>query len=208
MRFLFALVAVSIIGCSSQSGQSKGKAMNLEQAAGRLGWLSGRSVRPYATRDFGRDQNTDARSVVVAEDQAPLLLANVRSEIGPGLIAFIGCTRSLAEPSDIGSEVVVAPGNSQFDILRVAQSDAVNYDMGTEDLIRKLEQYHSQYGIEIFHAETDTIEFRFLTMPSDLAAFCGDLYRFCPDIVDQGTGSVHALEKEIAKTGTVFLWWD
>jgi hypothetical protein len=197
-----------MIGCSSRSGQSTDMPMNLEQAAVRLGQLSGRSVRPYATRDFGRDQNVDARSVVVAKNQASLLLANVRAEIGPGLIAFIGCTRSLAEPPDNGSEVVVAPGNSQFDILRVAQSDAVNYDLGTEDLICKLEQYHSQYGIDIFHAETDIMEFRFQAMPSDLTAFCSDLCQFCPDIANQGVGTVKKLQKKIAKTGTVFLWWD
>lgn len=182
--------------------------MDLDEAAVRLGLLSGCPVRPFATCDFGRDRNSAARSVVVAENDALLLVARVRAEIGPGLLAFIGCTRSLAEPPDHGSEVVVAQGNSQFDILRIAQSDAVNYDMETEDLIRKLEDYHSRYGIDVFHAETDTIEFRLETMPGDLATFCNDLYQFCPDIVDQGVGTVAEHEEEIAQSGTVFLWWD
>jgi hypothetical protein len=182
--------------------------MNLEEASARLGQISGRSVRPYGTRDFGRGRNANARSVVVAADQAPSLLAQVRAGLGPDLVAFIGCTRSLAQPPDDGSEIVIAPGASPFDILRAAQSDAVNYDMDTEDLIRKLEEYHARYGIDIFHAETDTIEFRFETMPNDLAAFCDDLYEFCPDVVDQGVGTVEDLANEIAKTGTVFLWWD
>lgn len=103
---------------------------------------------------------------------------------------------------------MVASGDSQFDILRIAQSDAVNYDMMTEDLVRKLQEYDSKYGIDIFHAETDTIEFRFRSVPKDLSTFCSDLYKFCPDIVDQGVGTVQELEQEVAKTGTVFLWWD
>jgi hypothetical protein len=182
-----------------------GQAMNLDDAAATLVRLSGRPLRPFATRDFGRDRNPAARSVLVEDDEATELVARVRAEIGPGLIAFVGCTRSLAEPCDEGSEVVVAQGDSQFDILRV---DAVNYDMETEDLVRKLEEYHAKYGIDIFHAETDTIEFRFEAIPANLSAFCDDLYEFCPDIVDQDAGTVDKLRSRIATTGAVFLWWD
>lgn len=182
--------------------------MSLDAVATRLAELSRRPLRPFATRDFGRDRNSDAKSVVVSNKEAQPLVARIRADLGPGLLAFVGCTRSLADLPDEGSEVVVAHGNSQFDIVRIAQSDAINYGMETEDLIRKLEVYHSEYGIDIFHAETDTIEFRFTTMPDDLAEFCKDLYEFCPDIVDQGVGTVEELQKEITKTGTVFLWWD
>jgi len=182
--------------------------MNLDEAAEKLSKVAGKPVRGFATRDFGREQNPAARSILVSESEAPLLVDKIRSELGSGLLAFVGCTRSLADPPDKGSEVVVALGDNQFDILRIAQSDAVNFDMETEDLVCKLQDYDSKYGIDIFHAETDTIEFRFRSMPQDLAGFCEDLYDFCPDIVDQGAGSVEELEKEVAKNGTVFLWWD
>ncbi len=102
----------------------------------------------------------------------------------------------------------MANGSSQFDILRVAQSDAVNYGMVTEDLITKLSEYDRMFGIDIFHAETDTIEFRFSKLPDDMQAFCKDLYRFCPDIVNQGVGTVEAMESEIRRRNEVFLWWD
>lgn len=184
------------------------KAMNLDDATARLSAIARRPARAFATRDFGREQNAVARSVVVREDVAPGLVERMRHEIGPGLLVFIGCTRSLADPPDTGSEVVVALGNDQFDILRIAQSDAVNYDMETEELVHKLQEYDSKYGIDIFHAETDTIEFRLRSLPDDLPAFCSDLYDFCPDIVDQGAGNVEQLEEEVARTGTVFLWWD
>lgn len=210
MRLLLAILAfLAISGCSWQSATSQhGTAMSLDAASTRLAELARRPLRPFATRDFGRDRNSEAKSVVVPNEEALPLVTIIRAELGPGLLAFVGCTRSLADPPDEGSEVVVACGNSQFDILRVAQSDAVNYDMETEDLIRKLEEYDSKYGIDIFHAETDTIEFRFKTMPSDLAEVCNDLYEFCPDIVDQGVGTVEELQNEIAKSGSVFLWWD
>jgi hypothetical protein len=140
--------------------------------------------------------------------EAPAIVDALRREIGPELLAFVGCTRSLAEPPDAGSEVVVASGKDQFEILRLAQSDAVNYHLDTEALVRKLQEYDAQYGIDIFHAETDTIEFRLKARPKDLTAFCKDLYQFCPDIVEQGVGTIAELEKELARTRTVFLWWD
>ena len=134
------------------------KPMTFDQAVSRLSQLSGKPIRPYATRDFGRDQNMDARSVVVSAENATRLLTELRRNLGPGVLAFIGCTRSLAQGAEKGSEVVVATGANQFDMFRVAQSDAVNYDMDTEDLVRKLQEYDAKYGINIFHAETDTIE--------------------------------------------------
>lgn len=52
------------------------------------------------------------------------------------------------------------------------------------------------------------MEVRFATKPADLEGFAQEVYRFCPDIVDQGTGSVSGLEDEVGKTQTLFLWWD
>ncbi len=53
-----------------------------------------------------------------------------------------------------GEDIVVANGGSQFEILRIAQSDVVNYRLVTEDLIKKLTEYNRKHDIDIFHAET------------------------------------------------------
>jgi hypothetical protein len=74
--------------------------------------------------------------------------------------------------------------------------------------VQKLQEKVAKFGIDIFRAETDTIEFRFRAMPDDLSAFCRDPYDFCPDIVDQGAGSVEEIEMEVTRTRAVFLWWD
>jgi hypothetical protein len=183
--------------------------MNLDAAAKRLSEISGSPIRNYSTRDFGRERNPDARSIVVPKAKARQVLQRLRSELGPRLIAFIGTSRWLGDENHADAEeIVVANGDSQFDILRVAQSDAINYGMTTDDLIKKLTSYDRNYSIDIFRAETDTIEFRFSKLPADLPGFCTDLYRFCPDIVDQGVGTVEALETEIRRTQEVFLWWD
>ena len=200
-----------ILGCTNHNDTPlQGiPAMTLEAAAKRLSEITGTPVRNYSTCDFGRDRNPEARSVVIPESRSRQILHQIRSELGPKLVAFIGTTRWLGDEKHAeGVEIVIAKADSQFDILRVAQSDAVNYGMVAEDLIKKLNEYDRAYGIDIFHAETDTIELKLSKLPGDMPAFCEDLYKFCPDIVDQGVGSVDALEREIRKTHEVFLWWD
>ena len=63
------------------------------------------------------------------------------------------------------SEVVISKVDSWKDILRLAESNAINFDMETEDLIDKLEEYDDNFGISILQAETDTIVVGFITLP-------------------------------------------
>ncbi|MEW5737886.1 MAG: DUF4253 domain-containing protein [Myxococcota bacterium] len=172
-------------------------------------------VRPYSTRDFGRDRHAGAVSVVIegggpqVAEFARDVLTEVRAALPKGCVAWLGTTRWLGDeqhPDKV--ELAIAEGSSQFDILRHAASDAINYGLETEDLVKQLTAYDEQHGIDIFHAETDTIEFDVTGEVDDWAAFAKDLYKFCPDIVDQGVGSVDALEATLAETGSVYLWWD
>jgi hypothetical protein len=180
----------------------------LEAVSAVLRQQTKREVRAFSTRDFGRDRFAGARSVLVPEDAAERLLRAVRAQLPPGYVAFVGTSRSLAEPPAEGVEVVVGPGKSQFDILRIAASDAVNYDMETEDLIKVLQKWDQLYGIDIVAAETDTIQLTLNRLPPDVLALAKEVYEFCPDIVDQGIGSVSALASEIKSTRRVYLWWD
>jgi hypothetical protein len=41
-----------------------------------------------------------------------------------------------------------------------------------------------------------------------MVAFAREVYAFCPDVVDQGTGAVEALAAEMSRTNTLYLWWD
>jgi hypothetical protein len=181
---------------------AQGPALLLEE-------LSGQPVRRYSTFDFGRARDEQCLSVVVPESEARLLVFDLREQLSPGFIAFLGTTRWLGnERHDGGVELVVGKGESQFDILRLARADACNYGMDTEALVKKLQSWHYAYGIDIFHAETATIEFTLDKLPADMREFANDVYEFCPDVVDQGIGSVEALEQAIRDHKHVYLWWD
>lgn len=180
-----------------------------ERAERALRETTNAPVRPYSTRDFGRERHERCLSVVLPEEEARALLPRVRSAAPPGSVAFIGTTKWLGdERRDGGAELVLGPGGSQFDALRLAATDACNHDLGTEELISKLEEYDEEHGIDVYLAETDTVEFALLSIPEDLPAFAADLYEFCPDIVDQGIGSVAELAEVVGAFGVVYLWWD
>lgn len=198
------------------------------QVSRQLAELTGRSVRNYSTVDFGRDMNLDCISVVIeragmfdprdlmdqleglsrAREEAETLVFEIRKHLPPGTVCFVGTTRFPGNGPVDGAEIVVAPGDSQFDILRHARTDAINYDMGTNDLINRLKKYDQQLGIDIYHAETDTVEFILHSLPEDVNAFAEELYDFCPDMVDQGHGSVEELEDDLRDSKRVCLWWD
>jgi hypothetical protein len=180
--------------------------MNFKQI---LAAASGKPVRDFSTCDFGRAQVATAVSVVVPKKVARSLVAKLRKELPASALAFMGTTQWLgAEKNADQVEVVVAAGTSQFDILRVAKSDAINHGMETAQLIARLQEWDKAFGIDVWHAETDTLEFDLKGQPPDLEAFAEQLYAFCPDIVDQGVGSLEALAEAIEGTGSVFLWWD
>ncbi len=166
------------------------------------------TVRRYSTFDFGRQQNFNCISAIVPRDIANTSVFKIRERLKPGLVTFVGTTHWLGNESHDGVEIVIGSGNSQFDILRLAHSDAINYSKNTEELIEKLQEYDRNFGIDIFHAETDTVEFGILNIPSDLLTFAEDIYKFCPDIVDQGCGSIFNLMEIVGVTGQVLLWWD
>ena len=180
----------------------------LEQAVLRLQEVTSSEVRNHSTQDFGRAPNFKGRSVLVPDQAAGELLSRLRKNLPPGVVAFVGVTNNLATPKPAGVELVVAEGSSQFDILRVAATDGVNHGLKTEDLIRELESWDREFGIDIWHAETDVVQLRLKRLPKDLKAFAARVYKFCPDIVDQGVGSVRELEREIAKHKALLLWWD
>jgi hypothetical protein len=135
--------------------------------------LTGRSVLSYSTVDFGAERNTDCISVIVeragmfdprdaldqlealsqARTEAEVIVFKLRESLTESLVCFVGTTRFPGEGPIDGAEIVIGPGTCQFDILRHAKTDAINYDMTTGDLIEKLKQYDREFGIDIYHAE-------------------------------------------------------
>ena len=182
---------------------------NIEEAARELGQIAQANVRQYSTRAHGLEMDTANRSVLVPNSQDGNILKAIRTKLKPGLVAYIGAKRFLDKTTPKGvSEIVIGLGRTQFDIIRLARTAAGNFGLTTADVVARLKKYHKIAGIDIVRADKNTIQFELLHLPSDFDAFVSEIYEFCPDIVDQGCGTIDVLAAEIRRYSSVFLWWD
>jgi hypothetical protein len=102
----------------------------------------------------------------------------------------------------------IIKGTDQYEILRIMHTNGDDDDVSHEDVIAKLKQWEKRIRFEIVGAENDWVEIEFRTMPQDLKAFAEDVYEFSPDTVDEGTGSIAELVKDIRLTKRLVLWWN
>lgn len=98
--------------------------------------------------------------------------------------------------------------NDEMDIVRWRGTDGINYDHTNEDIIHKLEEWNKTNPIEIDGVSFDWVMFHFENPVTDIESFSNEVYDFCPDIVDQGAGSIEVLRKIIEEENSLFLWWD
>jgi hypothetical protein len=165
-------------------------------------------ARPYSTQNFGRDKFVDAISIIIPESNYKTTLFQFRKKLPKGLIAYIGTTRNLSEVHPKGVELVVLISNDKFDILRVSKSDGINYDITNEKVIEKLQHWDNKYSIDIWQAETDTVQLTVQKLPKSLEVFANEVYEFCPDIVGQGSGNISDISDYLKAEKAIYLWWD
>lgn len=168
----------------------------------------GHQTRNYATQDFGRVKYTKAISFIVSKDIAKLTLSTVRNIIPFDAQAFIGTTRNLSKEQETGVEIVILATNDKFNILRASKSNGINFGISNETLIQKLMLWDKHYNIDIWQAETDTVQLKLTRLPENLDVFVKDLYKFCPDIVDQGSGNFNEIIDYLKNDHAIYLWWD
>ena len=105
--------------------------------------------------------------------------------------------------------VGLLPTPEKYVVLAYLQTDGLNYNIKTERIINWLERLESENPFVLTEAGLDYVGGRFrqrIGRPDRLAQ---RMFAFCPDIVDQGVGSVANLEQELAKDSPqLYLWWD
>jgi hypothetical protein len=91
--------------------------------------------------------------------------------------------------------------NDPFDEIRKAGTAAPNFDLDNEAVIERLTRWQSLCSFTVANAKEDSVDITFATLPEDMDSFVRDLYDFCPDLVDQGTGCVHEIIEMMEETG-------
>lgn len=71
------------------------------------------------------------------------------------------------------------------DLIIIFGTDGCNYGVGNNDILNKLRYWKKLCDFEILGAGHDRLNIAFRTLPEELETFAQDVYKFCPDIIDQ-----------------------
>lgn len=104
--------------------------------------------------------------------------------------------------------IAVIKGTDELDIVRYRKTDGINYNLQNKDVVAKLQKWKSKNDFNVLVCGRDMLQLEFKTLPNDLDAFASDVYKFCPDIVDQGVGDLKKLKAAIIEMNGLYLWWD
>lgn len=96
----------------------------------------------------------------------------------------------------------------KYEVLNQIATDGINYDITNDSLISIIKTFDKQYSLELIGASGDWCEFIIHNEPQSWMKFAEEVYKVCPDIVDQGTGTVEALADEMKETKRLYFWWD
>ena len=96
----------------------------------------------------------------------------------------------------------------KYEILRSVQTDGINYGIDNDSLISIIKRFDEDYSLELIGASGDWCEFIIHKKSSDWAKLATEIYSVCPDVVEQGTGSVLELERILTESRRLYLWWD
>lgn len=75
--------------------------------------------------------------------------------------------------------------SGKFEMIREQQTAGPNVQVDNDAVLATLMDWDARYGIEISDAGYDRVMVHLSSMPDDLDAFAAEVYRFCPDVVDQ-----------------------
>jgi hypothetical protein len=91
--------------------------------------------------------------------------------------------------------------NDPLASIRQAGTSGPNFDIDNAVVLAELTRWQSLCTFTVTAARGDGADIEFTTLPKDMDAFAQDLYKFCPDLVDQGTGCLHEMLEAMEEMG-------
>ncbi len=177
-----------------------------EEVSDLLSELSDAEVRPYSTFEFGEVRDPRCVSVMVPPARAARLVDELRGRLGKGWVVFVG-TRGAADRPSAPVEVVIGPGGTQHDIVRLART-ATSGGMGTEAIAKQLARFDQLYRIDIRSADSSSVDFKVKRKLKDPLVFAKQVAIFCPSVGDPDSAEVEDLAAEFAAGKVVSLFWE
>ena len=100
------------------------------------------------------------------------------------------------------------PTRDWADLIHAFQTNGANYDLMPADIVKWLRKLAAKQSFTITGVSWDWLEGRLTGPVKDSRKLAHQMYDFCPDMVDQGIGSVKHLAQTLEKDGYFFFWWD
>ena len=101
------------------------------------------------------------------------------------------------------------PTADKYVVIAYLQTDGLNYSINTERIIDWLKRLERDQPFVVTEVGLDFLGGEFFQRIRRPRRLAERMFAFCPDIVDQGIGTVANLEKELAKPNPqLYLWWD
>ena len=85
----------------------------------------------------------------------------------------------------------------KYEVLKLVGTNGANYDISNDSVITIIKQFDKKYALELIGASGDWCEFVINAKTTDWNEFANEVYKVCPDVVDQGTDTVEALADEM-----------
>jgi len=104
--------------------------------------------------------------------------------------------------------VGVLKTTDKYTVLKQVATDGINFEIANDSLITIIKKFDEKYSLELIGASGDWCEFVIHKEPSNWMEFANEVYKVCPDVVDQGTGTTEALAEEMKRTKRLYFWWD
>jgi ankyrin repeat protein len=105
-------------------------------------------------------------------------------------------------------QIALLPTNDWREVLLGMQTNGANYELMPKDIVKWLENLEKEQPFRLTGAAFDWCEGDFIGPIKNSRQLAKKMYEFCPDIVDQGVGSVASLAKELNKSQKFYFWWD
>ena len=211
MRLIPALLLVATLaGCAPAQAELSPEDTQLA-AQGKVDPAIARKARAFGTLERMQAVtveheaiSTDGLIVDTAPKQGRKALAQLRQQLqGTAYRAYLW-----HEASGQGPDRVAIIQGDDYAYLALVRTDGINYGLDHDAVVARYREWDEKYGLRLIGAGGDWLEAEVVKSPMDWPAFANEVYAFCPDVVDQGTGDVASLAKEMMAAKAVYLWWD
>ncbi|WP_428968463.1 DUF4253 domain-containing protein [Sphingomonas sp. Xoc002] len=109
------------------------------------------------------------------------------------------------------AHILILPTDKSWEVPAYLHWGGWNACPAPELHVAALQSWNERFGAELAGLNGDTMNVRIRNRPKDRKQawqLAHELHAYCPDIVDQGLGSMAAFASELMRTDWWFFWWD